>query len=67
MATTSKEAERLELDSDSQNASETQTTTTKTVLTQAQIERMENNRKRALEIRKSKQSQENPAKMFEKV
>jgi hypothetical protein len=36
-------------------------------LTQEQIDRIEKNRKRALELRQSKQSQEKPAKMFESL
>ena len=71
MATSSKTAETLEKNTKTEYATQSlnsaaiPSTSRVTKLTQEQLERMETNRKRALEIRKSKQSQENPAKMLE--
>ena len=62
MATCSKLVE-ANLDSDETSPSKLDDPKAAVTLTQAQLERIETNRKRALELRKSKQASENPAKM----
>ena len=64
MATSSKRAEILESNENEDTLPSSLDNGVKKKLTQEQLDRIETNRKRALELRKSKQSQENPAKMF---
>jgi len=69
MATCSKSTEILESNENDKEAeipSPPPTQSDAITLTQEQIDRIEKNRKRALELRQSKQSQEKPAKMLEK-
>ena len=65
MATCSKRTESLESNENDDTLPPTLESSAKKPLTQEQLDRIETNRKRALELRKSKQNQENPAKMFE--